>query len=133
MDTRASIQSAPEEVKSAVPTPYVADLSLADAVIVYKRQVLRAAIALKCQDGAADTLRTVLSEITADSRAEEGSLAFETYKSLEEQNVFLVHESYVDEEAYNAHLGTPAFPRVERELLPLDAERDVRTYRPLAA
>ncbi len=89
------------------------------------------AITLKCQDGAAETFRRVLAEIAPDSRAEEGNIAFVTHESLEEDNVFLVYESYVDERAYEAHLATPGYQRVAAELFPLVVERDVRAYAPL--
>jgi quinol monooxygenase YgiN len=89
------------------------------------------AITLKCQDGEANTFRRVLAEITPPSRAEAGSVAFVTHASLEEDNVFLVYESYVDQGAYEAHLATPAFARVEAELFPLVVERDVRIYESL--
>ena len=89
------------------------------------------AITIRCQDGAADTFRRVLAEITPPSRAEAGSLAFVTHESLEEDNVFLVYESYVDQQAYDTHLASPAFKRVEAELFPLVVERDVRAYAPI--
>jgi quinol monooxygenase YgiN len=91
------------------------------------------AITLQCQAGAAETFRRVLGEITAGSREEPGGLAFVTHESLEEDNVFLVYESYVDERAYEAHLATPVFKRVEEELFPLVVARDVRTYEPIEA
>jgi quinol monooxygenase YgiN len=86
------------------------------------------AITLTCADGAAATFRQVLTEITPPSRAEEGSLAFATHQSPDDENVFFVYESYVDEQAYEAHLATPAFKRVEEELFPLVTEREVREY-----
>jgi|tagenome__1003787_1003787.scaffolds.fasta_scaffold18877776_1 autoinducer 2-degrading protein len=89
------------------------------------------AITLKCRPGAAETFRRVLGEITSESRDETGNVAFVTHESLEEPDVFLVYESYRDEAAYQAHLATPAFARVEAELFPLVAEREVRAYAPI--
>jgi quinol monooxygenase YgiN len=89
------------------------------------------AITLTCRDGAAETFRRTLSEITPPSRDEPGSLAFVTHQSPEDPNMFFVYESYVDEQAYEAHLASPAFKRVEEELFPLVVERDVRTYVPI--
>lgn len=86
------------------------------------------AITLRSQDGSADTFCRVLADITPQSRAEPGNVRFEVARSVQDANTFLVVESYVDEAAYQAHLETPAFRRVERELFPLLEDRDAQTY-----
>jgi quinol monooxygenase YgiN len=86
------------------------------------------AITLRCRPGAADTFIRVLGEITAECQAEVGSIVWQAHQSLEDGDVFLVYETYVDEAAYAEHLATPAFQRVERELFPLLADREVRAY-----
>jgi quinol monooxygenase YgiN len=86
------------------------------------------AITLRCRPGAAETFRRVLGEITPECQAEPGSVAWQAHQSLEDGDVFLVYETYVDEAAYGAHLATAAFKRVEDELFPLLADREVRAY-----
>jgi quinol monooxygenase YgiN len=86
------------------------------------------AITLTCQDGEAATFRRVLSEITGPSREEDGNIVFETHQSPDDENVFFVYESYLDEGAYDVHLATPMFKRVETELFPRLADRKVVEY-----
>jgi autoinducer 2-degrading protein len=86
------------------------------------------AITLRSQDGEAETFRRVLAEITGPSREEEGNLVFETHQSPDDENAFFVYESYTDAAAYDVHLATPMFKRVETELFPLLADRNVQIY-----
>lgn len=86
------------------------------------------AITLQSRPGSADTFRSVLADITPPSRAEAGNIRFEVARSVDDENTFFVLESYIDEAAYQAHLQTAAFARVEQELFPLLEDRDVRTY-----
>jgi quinol monooxygenase YgiN len=85
-------------------------------------------ITLRCRDGDQETFRRVLTDTTAPSQAEPGSLAWQSHQSVEDPSLFFIYESYVDENAYRAHLATPAFKRVEDELFPLLADREVRTF-----
>lgn len=86
------------------------------------------AITLRCRDGDRETFRRVLAATTAPSRAEPGSVAWQSHQSVQDPNVFFVYESYRDESAYRAHLATPAFKRVEDELFPLLEDREVCSY-----
>jgi quinol monooxygenase YgiN len=86
------------------------------------------AITLRCRPDAAPTFRRVLADITPACQAEPGSVVWQAHQSSEEEDVFLVYESYVDAAAYEAHLATPAFERVKQELFPLLVDRQVRTY-----
>ena len=90
------------------------------------------AIRLRCRDGAAGTFADVLADITPASRAEPGNVRFEVAQSVDDPNTFVVVESYVDEAAYRAHLQTPGFERVERELFPLLEDREAHTCTTLA-
>jgi quinol monooxygenase YgiN len=83
------------------------------------------AITLRCRAGEAETFRRVLAEITEPSRSEEGNIVFQTHQSPDDENLFFVYESYRDLGAYQAHLATPAFKRVEQELFPLLDDREV--------
>ncbi|UGS35926.1 putative quinol monooxygenase [Capillimicrobium parvum] len=86
------------------------------------------AITLRCHDGDAARFRRVLAEIAGPSRAEEGNVVFETHQAPDDENAFFVYESYRDEAAYEAHLATPWFKRVEEELFPALADRAVQRY-----
>ena len=89
------------------------------------------AITLRCRDDAIDTFRQVLAEVAEPSREEAGNCCFAVAQSAEEPSVFLVVEAYTDSEAYQAHLRTDWFKRVERELFPLLEDRQVSVYRTL--
>lgn len=61
------------------------------------------------QPGKADELKKVLSACVPGSRAEEGNVHYDLYRSVEDGNVFLFHESWKSQQAIDSHGEQPHF------------------------
>lgn len=59
--------------------------------------------------GKADELKKVLVQGVKPARAEAGCLHYDLYRSVEDGNVFLFHETWKDEEAVALHGEQPHF------------------------
>ncbi|AXF75887.1 antibiotic biosynthesis monooxygenase [Erwinia tracheiphila] len=57
--------------------------------------------------GKADELKKVLSAGIKPARAEEGCLHYDLYRSVEDGNVFLFHETWKDAQSVDIHGGQP--------------------------
>ncbi|WNN42470.1 MULTISPECIES: putative quinol monooxygenase [Winslowiella] len=64
------------------------------------------------QPGKADELKKVLSACIAPSRAESGCVHYDLYRSVEDGNVFLFHETWQDEAAIAEHGEQPHFKKL---------------------
>ncbi|KOC90251.1 putative quinol monooxygenase [Winslowiella iniecta] len=64
------------------------------------------------QPGKADELKKVLSACIAPSRAEAGCVHYDLYRSVEDGNVFLFHETWQDEAAIAEHSEQPHFKKL---------------------
>ncbi|CUU24128.1 Putative monooxygenase [Duffyella gerundensis] len=61
------------------------------------------------QPGKADELKKVLSAGVPGSRAEDGNVHYDLYRSVEDGNVFLFHERWKSQQAVDAHGEQPHF------------------------
>lgn len=58
----------------------------------------------------ADTFLDTVAEFTQATRAEEGNLWFDWFRSADDPNVFLLHEAFKDD-AGEAHVNAPHFQK----------------------
>lgn len=69
--------------------------------------------------GKADELKKVLNNGVKPARAEEGCLHYDLYRSVEDGNVFLFHETWKNEEAVTIHAGQTHFKTLMADASPL--------------
>lgn len=72
--------------------------------------------------GKADDLKKVLNAGVKPARAEEGCLHYDLYRSIEDGNVFLFHETWRDAQAVETHGGQPHFKTLMADAEPLLAQ-----------
>jgi autoinducer 2-degrading protein len=79
-----------------------------------------------------DVAATLALHVVA-TRAEPGCVNFTACRDLDDPDRFALFEQYVDEDAFQAHRGTPHFhDYIEGRVAPLLAERTWRRYESLA-
>ena len=66
---------------------------------------------LECKPGAEDAFRTAATDDATNSIQEPGCTRFDVYQEHDDPKRFVFIESYVDEEAFNAHKQTKHFTR----------------------
>ncbi|MGR2751909.1 putative quinol monooxygenase [Agromyces arachidis] len=64
------------------------------------------------RDGEAGTVRDLVRELVAASRAEPGNLAYHAAESNDEPGTFRLFEVYADEAAFEAHAASDHFRRL---------------------
>ncbi|MEM6159253.1 putative quinol monooxygenase [Erwinia sp. P6884] len=69
--------------------------------------------------GKADELKKVLNNGVKPARAEEGCLHYDLYRSVEDGNVFLFHETWENEAAVTLHGEQPHFQTLMADAVPL--------------
>ncbi|WP_455863711.1 putative quinol monooxygenase [Pantoea agglomerans] len=72
--------------------------------------------------GKADELKKVLNNGVKPARAEAGCLHYDLYRSVEDGNVFLFHETWKNAEAVEIHGGQPHFKTLMVDAEPLLAQ-----------
>ncbi|MBV4366893.1 putative quinol monooxygenase [Erwinia phyllosphaerae] len=72
--------------------------------------------------GKADELKKVLNAGVKPARAEEGCVHYDLYRSVEDGNVFLFHETWKDAAAVAIHGEQPHFKTLMAEAEPLLAQ-----------
>ncbi|MGB9098759.1 putative quinol monooxygenase [Erwinia sp.] len=72
--------------------------------------------------GKADELKKVLNNGVKPARAEAGCLHYDLYRSVEDGNVFLFHETWLNEEAVGIHGEQPHFKTLMADAGPLLAQ-----------
>lgn len=72
--------------------------------------------------GKADELKKVLNNGVKPARAEEGCLHYDLYRSVEDGNVFLFHETWRDDEAIEIHGNQQHFKTLMADAEPLLAQ-----------
>lgn len=72
--------------------------------------------------GKADELKKVLNNGVKPARAEAGCLHYDLYRSVEDGNVFLFHETWRNEQAVEIHGGQPHFKTMMADAEPLLAQ-----------
>jgi quinol monooxygenase YgiN len=82
--------------------------------------------------GNEQAVRDAISNLAGPTRDEPGCLEYRAHQSLDDPNVFLLYEVYVDEAAYQAHGSSEHFRQhaIERGI-PLLAERKREFFAPL--
>lgn len=82
--------------------------------------------------GERDRIGGVIGAMTAPSRAESGCLLYQGHRSLEQPDMFLLYEAYVDEAAYLAHTQTQHFTElVKGDAIPHLVRRERDFYETL--
>lgn len=77
------------------------------------------------REGQADTVRELLRELIAASRAEPGNLSYQVSEARDEPATFRLFEVYADEEAFRAHADSEHFRRLVLErAVPLLEDRE---------
>lgn len=69
--------------------------------------------------GKADELKKVLNNGVKPARAEAGCLHYDLYRSVEDGNVFLFHETWQNEQAVALHGEEPHFKTLMADAEPL--------------
>lgn len=72
--------------------------------------------------GKADELKKVLNNGVKPARAEAGCLHYDLYRSVEDGNVFLFHETWKNAEAVDIHGTQPHFKTLMADAEPLLAQ-----------
>ncbi|MEI2264403.1 putative quinol monooxygenase [Erwinia sp. CGal63] len=72
--------------------------------------------------GKADELKKVLNAGVKPARAEEGCLHYDLYRSVEDGNVYLFHETWQDAQAVEIHGSQPHFKTLMADAEPLLAQ-----------
>ncbi|MBM7503582.1 putative quinol monooxygenase [Agromyces aurantiacus] len=77
------------------------------------------------RDGEAATVRELLRELVAASRAEPGNLSYRAAESIDAPGTFRLFEAYVDEASFQAHAASEHFARLALHgAVPLLAHRE---------
>ncbi len=87
----------------------------------------------RVQPGRGDEVSRVLARHAAASSSEAGCVAFEVERSLEDRDHFVLHEVYVDEQAFQSHRETAHFKDNIGQIIPLLAERTFGRYERVGA
>ncbi|KJQ55170.1 putative quinol monooxygenase [Microbacterium sp. SA39] len=74
------------------------------------------------QPGQADRIAALLRDFAEVVRAEEGNLVFDASRLADDPDRFFVYEVYRDDEAFQAHLASPAGVPFNAELQSLIVE-----------
>jgi quinol monooxygenase YgiN len=92
------------------------------------------AVTYRAGPGHADRVAQLLAAmVQAVATHEPGCLSYDVARSIEDPQVFLLYERYVDDTAFDAHRRTAHFhDLVERQVWPLLQAREPARYRFLA-
>ena len=83
------------------------------------------------KDGYEDEVAAAIAALVAPSRAENGCVAYQPHRDIDDSRRFLIYEEYVDRHAYEAHGGTPHFTEhAVNHAIPLLAERRRSYFEP---
>ena len=70
-----------------------------------------------------------LARLAEASRAEPGNISYEYFRNVEQPSHVAIVERYVDEAAFEAHLGSDHFATIAKgEIIPRLRKRTVRTF-----
>jgi quinol monooxygenase YgiN len=79
--------------------------------------------------GEQDAVFAALSKLIAAARTEPGNLAFEAFRSMDDERSYVLLERYASSEAVTAHRETPHFQQyVLGEIVPRLAHRTIEEY-----
>jgi autoinducer 2-degrading protein len=78
------------------------------------------------KEGELDNVLNLLTQVTKQSRAEEGNLFYKLHQSNTDANTLLLFEGYKDEAAVDAHRASEHFQNIVLEkIVPLLENREV--------
>ena len=83
---------------------------------------------IKAKKGCEEAVKQELQSLIAKSRQEPGNIHYDLYQSIDDEALFLFHESWKDQKALNEHMDSPylkGFLAKESELLaePIKGEK----------
>ncbi|MCO5220928.1 MAG: antibiotic biosynthesis monooxygenase [Thermomicrobiales bacterium] len=85
------------------------------------------------QEGSGDEVAASLAEMTPFANAEPGCKRYIVNRLVDDPNVFLLYEQYVDAAAFDAHRENPHFKRIILDtVVPLLADRGREIYEVVA-
>ena len=81
---------------------------------------------LHARQGQEKVLEGVVRRVVAPTRAEAGCLSMQVFRSTKDPGLFYIHSRWVDEAAFDNHVGLPHTVRLIEELQPvIDHSLDV--------
>jgi quinol monooxygenase YgiN len=86
-------------------------------------------VQLRAKQGQQLSLESEIRALIAPTRKEEGCLQYDFHRSLDDPNLFLLHEVWASREHHQAHRQTPHFLRWNARKDPLLASRDSSLWR----
>lgn len=75
---------------------------------------------IKSRQGKAETLEVLLHDLVSNSRKEEACIKYELHQSTEDENLFIFHEIWKDQQGLDQHDQQPhliAFGKAAADLL----------------
>jgi quinol monooxygenase YgiN len=74
----------------------------------------------------------LLPQLVEKSRSEKGNLSYNIYQSVDDNNVFILHERYIDAEAVELHKSSAHYQEiVAGEIIPYLEVREVSSLKKL--
>jgi len=86
-------------------------------------------VQLRAKQGQHLSLESEIRALIAPTRKEEGCLRYDFHRSLDDPNLFLLHEVWASRAHHQAHRQTPHFLRWNARKDPLLASRDSSLWR----
>ena len=75
---------------------------------------------IKAKKGCEQALRKELELLVVESRKEPGNIHYDLYQALDDECIFMFHETWADQKAFDEHVASPylqSFLAKESELL----------------
>jgi quinol monooxygenase YgiN len=86
-------------------------------------------VQLRAKQGQHRTLESEIRALLAPTRKEEGCLQYDLHRSLDDPDLFLLHEVWASRQHHQAHYQTPHFLRWNARKDSLIASRDASFWR----
>lgn len=79
--------------------------------------------------GYSEAVREILTRMLGPSRAEPGCVEYRVHRSLDDENLYVLYEQYLDQDANEAHMQTSHFKQhILQEAVPLLVSRVRETF-----
>ncbi len=127
-DTILADMAKPKGKKSARRTA-VKRKSTRGKMAAFSSAVVTLLVQLRAKQGQHLMLQSEIRALIAPTRKEEGCLRYELHRSLEDPNLFLLHEVWASRQHHQAHYQTPHFLRWDARKDSLLASRDASFWR----
>ena len=66
---------------------------------------------IKAKNGCEQAVKQQLQSLIAQSRKEPGNIHYDQYQALDNESVFMFHETWKDQKAMDYHMATPHIKR----------------------